>query len=166
LHPATLLSCGVLLAALAVPIAEVVHAVPPVAATAPQEPGGHLVLIVQGDASLLRVTGAVAKAVPCGAQPKGLTSEWELRVLGPSGAVIHSQPLDLSGFDMDPAHAGRPDRADGCVVRSTRVAMLVNVPAFAQATAIEFVCKGARKGACTAAELERLLHPLARESGR
>jgi hypothetical protein len=130
-----------------------------------QQPG-HLFLIVQGDANGLRVTGAVAKGAPCGAQPKGLNSDWEVRVLGPSGSVLHTQPLDLSGFDMDPTHVGRPDQATGCVVRSTHVAMLVNVPAFAQATAIEFVCRGTGKGSCTAVELGRLLHTDSRESGR
>lgn len=160
-----LLSCGVFVAALAAPTPEAA-ATMTAAAVIPQQPGGHFVLIVQGDANELRVTGAVAKTTACGAQQKGLKSDWEVRVLGPSGTVLHSQPLDLSGFDMDPAHIGRPDRADGCVVRSTRVAMLVNLPAFAHATAVEFVCKGARKGACTATELQRLLHPIPRESGR
>jgi hypothetical protein len=163
----TLLSCGVLVAALAVPIPGTdAAASPPAAIVLPQQPGGHLVLIVQGDARELRVTGAVAKTAPCGAQPKGLNSDWELRVLSPSGSVLHSQPLDLAAFDMDPAHAGLPDRASGCVVRSTHVAMLVSVPAFAQATIIEFAYKGTRKGTCTVAELERLLHPLSRESSR
>jgi hypothetical protein len=160
-----LLSFGALVAVLAVPVPQrnAAHSGAP-AMAAPQQPAGHLVLIVQGDANELRVTGAVAKAAPCGAQPKA-QGAWQVRVLGPSGTVLHTQALDLSGFDVDPAHVGRPDRGDGCVVRSTRVAMLVNVPAFAEATGIEFVCAGARKGGCTAAELDSLLHQL-RENGR
>jgi hypothetical protein len=160
-----LLSFGALVAVLAVPAPHSGNAAPSGAAVmAAQQPAGHLVLIVQGDANELRITGAVAKAAPCGAQPQA-QGAWQVRVLGPSGTLLHTQPLDLSGFDVDPAHVGRPDRAEGCVVRSTRVAMLVNVPAFAEATGIEFVCAGARKGGCTAAELDNLLHQL-RENGR
>src|SRR5262245_4400495 len=97
-----LLSCGAFVAALAVPVSRADESVAKSSIATPlQEPTGHLVLIVQGDANELGVTGAVAKPAPCGAQPKGLKSDWEVRVLGPSGAVLHSQPLDLSGFDMD-----------------------------------------------------------------
>jgi hypothetical protein len=165
MQPGTLLSFGALCAVLAVS-AHRGNVAPPAAATAPlHEPTGHLVLIVQGDANELRVTGAVAKATPCGAQPKA-QSNWQVRVLGPGGVVLHSQPLDLSGFDVDPDHVGRPDQAVGCVVRSTHVAMLVNVPAFANATAIEFVCGGVRKGCCPAVELDNLLRQLGSGSGR
>jgi hypothetical protein len=44
--------------------------------------------------------------------------------------------------------------------------MLVNVPAFASAAAIEFTCNGISKGACQAAELGQLLRRTGYGPGR
>jgi hypothetical protein len=95
----------------------------------PQDPAGHLVLVVEGNVGLLRVTGAVAKADAWGGVPKGLASDFALVGLDAKDAQVVRVPIDLSAFDTDPAHVGAPTVVTGCIVRSPDIGVLVNVPA-------------------------------------
>lgn len=94
----------------------------------PRQPNGHFALVVEGNVSALRVTHVVKKAEPCGMVPKGLTSEFALSVVDDQGKELWRQPLDLSQFDTDPAHIGRPVQVTGCIVKDSRIAALVNLP--------------------------------------
>lgn len=133
-------------------------AVQPVAAPAPQDPpAGHLVFVVEGDVNALRVTHAVAKPDPVGHAPKGLHSEFSVRALDASGAVLHERPLDLTKFDTDPTHVGGPDVVRGCEVLSPRIGTLVNVPALADAATWQFTRGDKVLGTLTKGELDRLV---------
>ncbi|MCU0862186.1 MAG: hypothetical protein MUC36_00215 [Planctomycetes bacterium] len=113
---------------------------PTVAAPAPLPPiaEGHLVLVVEGDRNQLAITAAVAKVDPWGGAPKGLTSDWELEVLAADGTALATVPLDLSAFATGVFEQGQPLQVQGCVVRDTRIGMLVSVPAFAAAASYRF----------------------------
>lgn len=133
-------------------------AVQPVSAPPPQEPPtGHLVLVVEGDVTALRVAHAVAKKDEWGGVPKGLRSEFALKAFDATGAEILSVPLDLSKFDTDPARVGGPVVVTGCEVRSPQIGTLVNVPALAQAARWEFSRGQKLLGAFDGAALERML---------
>lgn len=133
-------------------------AVQPASAPATQEPTpGHLVLVVEGDVTALRVTHAVAKPDPWAGAPKGLRSEFSVRAIDGNGATLLETPLDLSKFDTDPARVGGPDVVRGCEVHSPRIGTLVNVPALAEADRWQFVQGAKVLGTVTKGELDRLL---------
>ena len=130
----------------------------PATAAPPQDPPtGHLVLVVEGDVSALRVTAAVGKADDWGGVPVGLASDFALVGLDAQGEEVLHVPIDLSAFDTDPAHIGAPTVVQGCIVRSPRIGVLVNVPADdrIQDYAIRHI--GATIGAATAADIAALL---------
>lgn len=133
-------------------------AVQPASAPATQDPNpGHLVLVVEGDVTALRVTHAQAKPDPWAGVPKGLRSEFSVRALDGSGAELLAAPLDLSKFDTSPARFGGPDVVRGCEVHSPRIGILVNVPALAEAAQWQFAQGAKVLGTLTKGELDRLL---------
>jgi hypothetical protein len=103
-------------------------------ATQVAEPG-HYVLVVEGDRAALAVTAASRKADPWGGVPKGLVSTWSLAIHDADGGLLATVPLDVSPFAVD---GPRGVRVEGCVVRDSRIGMLVNVPAFARAATYTF----------------------------
>ncbi|MBL8727411.1 MAG: hypothetical protein JNM25_03195 [Planctomycetes bacterium] len=109
--------------------------VPPV----PPAAEGHYVFVVQGDRDQLTVTHVNAKADPWAGVPKGLRSDWLLRVRGADGALLATVPLDMSAFDLAPERKGGEVEVEGCIVRDPKVAMLVNVPRFVGAASYTFV---------------------------
>lgn len=145
---ASILLWGALLGALAF--------LPPTQAIPVQDPTGHLVLVVEGDVHGLGITAVVPKPDPFGGVPKGLTSDWQLDVLAADGAVLGSYPVDLSQFDLDPTRVGKPPAVEGCIVRASRVGMLLNIPDFPGAAELRFTRKGEPKGGLDAAGLRRL----------
>ena len=128
---------------------------PPAAPPAPTEPDGHLVLQIEGDARALQVTRITRKPDPCG--PARFTSASAIVVRDAAGSELGRVPLDLSLFDLDPAHVGRPLHVDGCVVRDTRVAMLANVPHWPDAASLEIVHEGRVLGVLAGARYEALV---------
>jgi hypothetical protein len=125
----------------------------------PQQPlpNGHLVLVVEGDVTALRVSHAAHKQEPCGQVPKGLQSEFRLAVVDAAGVELCSQPIDLSLFDTDPLHIGRPVQVTGCIVKDWRIALLVNVPDYPQADRLVFWRGKQQLGALSQRELQQLL---------
>lgn len=123
----------------------------------PQQPNGHLVLVVEGDVTALRVSHAAHKQEPCGAVPKGLSSEFRLSAVDAAGKELCSRPVDLSLFDTDPTHIGRPVQVTGCIVKDWRIALLVNVPDYPQADRLLFWRGKQQIGALPQRELQQLL---------
>ncbi|HZT54955.1 MAG TPA: hypothetical protein VFA35_01925 [Burkholderiaceae bacterium] len=174
MHPATIVGCGIALAALSL-----VFAAPPAASTAasptasaapstagppPQAPLvqdpaalGHLALIVEGNVGLLAITHAVAKTDPWGGVPTGLKSNFELRLLGDDGVELLKVPVDLSPFETDPARIGGPVEVTGCQVRSSAIALIVNVPRLAGVRSYQFTRRGAPIGSTGAQRVAELL---------
>lgn len=114
----------------------------PSPASGPSQPpvaAGHHVLVVEGNCNALAITAASRKPDPWAGVPKGFDSPWRLRVTDARGELLVEVPLDMSPFDTDPAAVLRPVRVEGCVVRSSTVGMLVNVPAFDEAANYTFV---------------------------
>lgn len=113
------------------------------AAPPPEPPvaDGHLVLVVEGDRTGLSITAASAKTAPWAGVPKGLASDWRLRIRDARGGVLAELPLDVSAFAVGAGELGTL-RVEGCLVRDSRIAMLVNAPAFAAAAGYEFVRRG------------------------
>jgi hypothetical protein len=113
---------------------------PAAAAMSPLPPtaAGHFVLVVEGDRNQLSITAASAKPDPWAGAPKGLTSAWELVVLDADGASLATIPLDLSAFATGIFEQGQPLQVQGCVVRDTRIGLLVSAPAFATAASYRF----------------------------
>lgn len=107
----------------------------------PQQPvaNGHFVLVVEGDRDQLGITAVSQKLDPWAGVPKGLTSAWSLSIRDAAGAELANVPLDLSKFDLDPAQKGKPLRVQGCIVKDSHVAMLANVPCFANAASYVFL---------------------------
>jgi hypothetical protein len=99
---------------------------------------GHYVLVVEGDRNALTITHANAKPDPWGGVPKGFTSEWQLTIRDAAGALLATVPLDVSPFVTSEAGQGQPVRVEGCIVRDSRIGMLVNVPRFAEAASYTF----------------------------
>lgn len=100
---------------------------------------GHYVLVVEGDRDRLSISHARAKADPWAGVPKGLRSDWLLRIHGDDGALLAEVPLDMSAFDLSPARKGGKIEVEGCIVHDPHVAMLVNAPRFAAAASYTFV---------------------------
>ncbi len=101
--------------------------------TPPATADGHFVLVVEGDRNALTIGHAQHKVAPWAGVPKGLTSNWLLAIRGDRGELLAEVPLDVSHFAVGAAEQGTL-QVEGCVVRNSRIAMLVNVPAFATAT--------------------------------
>jgi hypothetical protein len=110
---------------------------PPTVTTPPPAPpataDGHFVLVVEGDRNALTIGHAQHKVAPWAGVQKGLTSNWLLAIHGERGELLAEVPLDVSHFAVGAAEQGTL-QVEGCVVRNSRIAMLVNVPAFATAT--------------------------------
>ena len=104
-------------------------------------PSGHLVLVVEGDAAELRVTHITRKQAPYN-PVRGSESSWSVAVLRGDGLELGRFPVDLSKFDLNPAHIGQPRRVEGDVVWDTKVATLVNIPWFADAEQLVFRQQG------------------------
>jgi hypothetical protein len=174
MHPATIVGCGIALTALSL-----VFAAPPAPSAAPstgsstgsstggpppqapllQEPAalGHLVLIVEGTVQQLAITHAVAKTDPWGGVPTGLASDFELRLLGDDGVELLKVPVDLSPFETDPARIGKPVEVTGCQVRSSAIALIVNVPRLKGVRSYAFTRRGAPIGSTSALRVAELL---------
>jgi len=140
MHLATLLGCGAVLAVAIASHAALRHTpTPPAEPPAPAAAVGHYALVVEGDATRLAITHAVVKASPWAGVPTGLTSLFQLSIRDAAGAELASVPIDLSRFDTDPTHVGRPLVVEGCEVRDTRIALLVNVPRYTEAAEYRIV---------------------------
>ncbi len=103
--------------------------------TSPPVADGHFVLVVEGNRDALAITAASRKQDPWAGIPKGLTSTWSLAVHDAAGTLLATVPLDVSPFATERA---RGVRVEGCVVRDSRIGMLVNAPAFADAASYTF----------------------------
>ena len=87
---------------------------------------GHLILQIEGDANGLRIVRITKKVDPVGYQVEQQTSH-RVVLLAADGIELGSVPLDLSHFDLDPAHVGRGPKVEGCIVRDTNVGILASV---------------------------------------
>ncbi|HEX5051638.1 MAG TPA: hypothetical protein VFZ65_07705 [Planctomycetota bacterium] len=115
--------------------------VAPAAPPTPPEPpraNGHYVLVVEGDRDRLTITSANAKTDPWAGVPVGFASDWTLCVRDGGGAVLAEVPLDLTPFATSRAEKGQPVQVQGCIVRDSRIAMLVSVPRFDTAASYTF----------------------------
>jgi hypothetical protein len=122
--------------------------------TAPAQPvaDGHYVLVVEGDRTALLITHASRKTEPWAGVPKGFTSAWLLSIRDAHGAVLADVPLDVTPVATGAGELGKPVRVEGCIVRDSRIAMLVNVPRFAAAASYTFTrVEGGRTQALGAA---------------
>lgn len=122
-----------------------------------QAPTGHLVLVLVGDCQRLEITAAVRKPDPFGGTAKGLASDFRVQIADAQGSELGSYLLDLSRFDLDPAHLGLPDRSTGDVVQSSRIALPVSVPDFPQQDRITIWHGEQRIGELAGAQLQALL---------
>ena len=122
-----------------------------------QKAQGHLVLLVAGTPKALRITHAVAKPSAWGGAPKGLKSPFRLRLLDRGGRLLREVPIDLSAFDTDEDAPARGRRVDGCKVRCSRIALLVNVPNLPTTARLELVRDGRPIGQLSRQQLDRLL---------
>lgn len=102
----------------------------------PPEAKGHWVVLVEGDARALGATALVTKPDPFGGST--VASDAAIVVRDAEGRELGSYPLDLSHFDLDPAHVGLATRVDGCAVRETKVSVLATLPAVPGAATLEF----------------------------
>jgi len=118
---------------------------------------GHLVLVVEGDVTRLRITAAVAKPDRWAGVPKGLTSDFALVVQDRQGKDLVRVPLDLSAFETDAAKVGTPVVVTGCEVKSASIGVLLNVPALPDAARYVIVRGKTTLGSTTAVELDALL---------
>jgi hypothetical protein len=174
MHPATIVGCGIALTALSLvfaapPVSSPVSSIgpsnwpstigPPPQAPLVQEPAalGHLALIVEGNVQQLAITHAVAKTDPWGGVPTGLASDFALRLLGDDGVELLKVPVDLSPFETDPARIGKPVEVTGCQVRSSAIALIVNVPRLAGVRSYEFTRRRAPIGSTSAQRVAELL---------
>lgn len=121
------------------------------------EPTGHYVLVVEGNVKALRVSAAVAKDTPAGGPARPKPSEFRLSVRDGAGNELVSVPMDLSAFDLDPANIGKPPKVTGCIVKSTQVGVLLNVPRFAEAANYVILRGEAQLGTLDAQGLRTLL---------
>lgn len=133
-------------------------AVQPVAApTGPGPSAGHLVLVVEGDVTALRIAHAVAKPDEWGGPQKGLQSPFSLRALDEAGKELANVPIDLSRFETDPTKVGKPDVVNGCEVRSSRIGVLLNIPVLEGVARYQFRAGDAAIGEASAADVARML---------
>ncbi len=109
--------------ALVATLATIRLSTPPNAST----PDGHLVLIIEGDARSLSITQVVAKQDPCG-PTNTIESDYHILMLGADESLLARYPLDLSQFDLDPDHIGRPVQVEGCVLIDTPTATPAHAP--------------------------------------
>ncbi len=130
---------------------------PAAAPTGPGSSDGHLVLVVEGDVTALRITHVVAKPDEWGGPQKGLQSPFSLRALDEAGKELVRVPIDLSRFETDPGRVGKPDVVNGCEVRSSRIGVLLNVPVVKGVARYQFVSGDAAIGDATAADVARML---------
>lgn len=105
----------------------------------PPEANGHYVLVVEGDRNALAIRHAVWKDAPWAGSPAGFTSKWQLQIHDADGVLLSSVPLDLSPFATGAHEVGAPPTVTGCVVRDSRIGMLVNAPAYPTAQRYRFV---------------------------
>lgn len=92
----------------------------------PPSADGHLILQLEGDVRALSIVRITKKPDPCGLAR--VDSPFSVVLLDAAERELARVPLDLSQFDLDPAHIGQPPRVAGCVIKDTRIAALVNVP--------------------------------------
>jgi hypothetical protein len=100
---------------------------------------GHYVLVIEGDRNGLAVTFASKKAAPWAGIPKGFASNWTVSIRDASDRELANVPLDVSAFATDARSLGKPVRVQGCVIVDSKIGMLLNVPAFAEAANYVFV---------------------------
>jgi hypothetical protein len=143
MHPLHLLGGGVLVAALGWFATTSFLTDAPATPPAPPVADGHYVLIVQGDRDQLAIVHARAKADPWAGVPKGLRSDWLLRIHAADRTLLAEVPLDLAAFDLSPERKGGAVAVEGCIVRDPRVTALVNAPRFAAAADYTFVRRDA-----------------------
>jgi hypothetical protein len=105
----------------------------------PAVANGHYTLVVEGDRNALAITTAVWKEAPWAGVATGFASKWQLRILAADGALLAAVPLDVSSFATGLHEVGKAPTVTGCVVRDSKIGILVNVPAFAAAHAYQFV---------------------------
>lgn len=96
---------------------------------------GHYVLLIEGNVSNLHVAKMFPKA--SGYNQVSTRSEFTVDLFDGNGGILGSYPLDLSQFETDAAKIGRGIRVQGCEVRDTNIAALINVPHFANTTRIQ-----------------------------
>ncbi|MEO6596440.1 MAG: hypothetical protein ABIP94_16945 [Planctomycetota bacterium] len=118
------------------PVAPVAPLAPP---PAPPVPNGHYVLVVEGDRDQLNITHASAKPAPWAGVPVGFTSDWTLTIRDARGELLAEVPLDVTSFATSALEKGQPLQVQGCIVRDSHIAMLVNVPRFDEAASYTFV---------------------------
>ncbi|MFO1076995.1 MAG: hypothetical protein U1E73_04625 [Planctomycetota bacterium] len=118
--------------------------------------GGHDVLIVTGDRDGLAVTGANHKAEPWAGARRGMLSEWSLSIRDGAGRELAAVPLDMSAFALDAGRKGTGVTVEGCIVRDSRVAMLVNAPTFPTAASYVFLRGDTAVGTTAAATVRTL----------
>lgn len=106
--------------------------------SAPPVANGHYVLVVEGDRNSLAVTFASKKSSPWAGAPKAFQSNWRVSVLDVQGQELANVPLDVRPFATDARSVGKPLHVNGCVVVDSKIGMLVNVPAFANAASYTF----------------------------
>lgn len=158
MQPSLLLGAGAALAGLGL-FLSVGEGAGASAATVPPPPpaaAGHFAFVVEGDRDQLTITHASAKPDPWAGVPKGFTSDWALSIRDQRGAELARVPLDLSKFDLSPQGKGKPRQVEGCIVHDSRVAMLANAPAFADAASYVFLRGETLVGAVDAAAVQKL----------
>ncbi|GDY02290.1 hypothetical protein LBMAG49_16190 [Planctomycetota bacterium] len=159
MHLAAALGTSLILAALCATLTDRAVAPGVAAATLPAQgseaANGHLILIVQGNVQQLTITHAVAKADPFAGAPKGLQSRFAVRLLGDKDQELLSVPIDLSRFDTDKSHIGKPKRVQECEIWSSAIALSVNVPRIEAVRRYEFTCDGLPIGSTNAATVLR-----------
>ncbi|MFY9343455.1 MAG: hypothetical protein WAT39_13245 [Planctomycetota bacterium] len=133
---AALAVCGWFLSSSSAPVPS-----SPAKPPAPPIANGHYVLVVEGDREALAITRAVRKAEPWAGVPKGLQSAWTLAIRDARGELLADVPLDVSVFATE-ADARGSTRVEGCLVKTGRLGLLVNVPAFANAASYTFTRPG------------------------
>tara|TARA_R110002072_G_scaffold109160_1_gene236328 strand:- start:105094 stop:105675 length:582 start_codon:yes stop_codon:yes gene_type:complete len=105
---------------------------------APPVADGHYVLVVEGDRNAVSVTFARKKAARWGGVPKGFDSTWRVSIRDGGGKELANVPLDVRPFATDAQSVGKGPRVHGCVVIESKIGLLLNVPAFAEAASYEF----------------------------
>ena len=116
---------------------------------------GHLILQVEGDANRLSVTRVTPKKSSYNRTSR--PSPFSIDLLDAAGQTLGSYPLDLSMFDLRPTRAGKPLQVQGCEVRDSRVAVLANIPYFANATALRILHGGRTLGLLDSTTYEQLI---------